>query len=383
MTNWGGDTGSEWQPGQPLGTRLGRYELLERLAMGGMAEIHLARDCKTGKLVVVKRAHASVMKRPDLRRMFVDEARIAEQLVHPNIVRCLDVEDAASHCYYVMEYLDGLDAFELIAHEYKTHTQVPLEHALLIAISAADALQAAHEQCAPDGTPLCIVHRDVSPCNIHVGRDGRVCLLDFGVARAELEGRIGTVVGQIKGKLSYMAPEHVRGEAEARSDIYSLGVALYEMTVGRKLFPVRAGSQPELHRQRRIVRPSELLASYPRHLETIVLKALAPDVRYRYRSAAELATALRAFAAYHGCELSTAKLADYVHRCAAARQEPAAGDECEAVVLVSANLVHQERSIPALESPDTVIELMDADLVSLDASVVTDLADASESATPC
>ncbi len=373
----------EWQPGQPLGTRLGRYELLERLAMGGMAEIHLARDCKTGDLVVVKRAHANVIKNPDLRRMFVDEARIAQQLVHPNIVRFLDGEDAATHSYYVMEYLDGLDAFELIAHEYKTGSQVPLEHALLIAISAADALQAAHEQCGPDGTPLRIVHRDVSPCNIHVGRDGRVCLLDFGVARAELEGRIGTVVGQIKGKLSYMAPEHVRGQAEARSDIYSLGVALYEMTVGRKLFPTRAAGQPDLHQKRRIVRPSEVLPNYPRHLETIVLKALAPDLRYRYRSASELATALRAFAEFHGCALSAERLAEYVAHCAAAKQDQVENESCEAVVLVSADQIRAEQAehvSTQIESPDTVIELVDTDLVVVEATVS---AEVTESATPC
>jgi len=280
----------------------GRYQLLRLLAEGGMAEIHLARDLRTGREVVVKKARAEVVLNPLLRRMFADEMRIASLLEHPNIARVLDGRED----YYVMEYLEGFDVLALINHEILQDRALPLAHALTIAIGVADALAAAHESASH------VVHRDVSPSNVHVGVDGRVCLLDFGVARAEIDDRLQTGIGVIKGKLSYMSPEQVHGKkVDWRTDLYSLGIVLYEMTLGWQLFPVE-GKSVLMLRDRKVTRPTDLMPGYPRALETIVLRALAPDPDLRFQSARELAMALRHFADNHRLELSAARLGAYV-----------------------------------------------------------------------
>lgn len=295
-----------------LGSHVEGYHLLELLAVGGMAEIYLARESLSQRLVVIKRAHERVLRDQALRRMFVEEARIASRLVHENIVRVIDGSKAASHGFYVMEYLDGRDVLRLLGRENARGKAMPLSYALTIAVAAADGLHAAHELRGSNGRRLHLVHRDVSPCNIHVGADGRVCLLDFGVARAALDDRIRTAVGLVKGKLSYMAPEQMRGAAERRSDVFSLGVVLYEMTVGRKLFRCKGKTLRELQGPRHITPPSVISREYPEELETIVLTALQADAGLRFWGAADLAAALREFAAKRKIPLCREALGRYV-----------------------------------------------------------------------
>ncbi len=283
----------------------GRYQLLRLLAEGGMATIHLARDERTGREVVVKKARKDVSRNLVLRRMFLDEMRIASLMVHPNIPCVIDAGRGIPD-FYVMEYLEGLDVLKLINHEIESDREMPLEHALTIAIGIAEPLAAAH------GHESHVVHRDVSPSNVHVGTDGRVCLLDFGVARAEIDDRAQTGIGMLKGKLSYMSPEQLCGKVvDWRTDIYSLGIVLYEMTLGWQLFPGQGKSLVE-QRERRITRPTELVSSYPKDLEAIVLRALAPDPELRFQSATDLARALRCFADSHGILLSPMGLGRYV-----------------------------------------------------------------------
>jgi len=291
---------------------LGRYQLHELIATGGMAEIYLAED-ERYRPVVIKRANERVMADPALRTLFVDEARIAAMLDHPGIVRVIDIESAGYDCYYVMEYLHGMDVGALLLSEAARGSRVPLVHSLDIAIAAADALQAAHQARTPDGQPLGIVHRDVSPCNLHVGTDGSVHLLDFGVARTNL--RTGTPAGQVKGKFGYMAPEQMWGHPEVRSDIYSLAVVLWEMTTGRRLFATKGVTVAQMLQHRhRVPRPSAVVPDYPKALEAIILRALSADPEERYSSAAELGAALRAFAAERQLPLSKEHLAAYVQR---------------------------------------------------------------------
>lgn len=304
-------------PGAGLGY-LGRYQLHDLLATGGMAEIYLAED-ERFRPVVVKRANERVMSDASLREHFVDEARIAALLDHPGIVRVLDIESAGYDCYYVMEYLHGLDVGAVLQNEAARESHIPLVHALDIAIAVADALHAAHVARTPDGSPLGIVHRDVSPCNIHVGTDGNVHLLDFGVARTNLRG--GTPAGQIKGKFGYMAPEQMWGHPEPRSDVYSLAVVLWEMCTGRRLFATKGVTVAQMLQQRHCVPlPSSVVPGFPEALEAIILKALDPDPEARFGSAAELCAALLAFAAERQLPLSREHLAGYVQRLTTGRR---------------------------------------------------------------
>lgn len=301
-----------------LGT-LGRYTLHELLAEGGMAEIYLAEDDRM-RPVVVKRANERAMEDPELRQMFMDEARIASHLNHPNIVPVRDMESAQYDCYYVMDYLYGMDAGELLNLEARKKSRLPLVHALHIGIVVADALQAAYDSTDADGRPLGIVHRDVSPSNIHVGMDGHIHLLDFGIARTNLRDHVETPVGRIKGKFGYMAPEQMWGQADARSDVYSLAVVLWEMTTGRRLFKTSSMSTAEMLEQRHHVpMPSEVIPDYPIALEAIILKALSPDPDQRYVTAGELAEALEEFGAERQLPVSQESLAEYVVRSAGGR----------------------------------------------------------------
>jgi len=298
---------------RPWQTSLGGYELLERLAVGGMAEVFLARD-DDGAQVVIKRALPSVMQDPMLAAMFADEVRIAQALDHPNIPRV--IEGRARDGFYVMEYLRGVDVRDVLVER---RAALPLEHALRIAIEAADALDAAFHARGRDGAPLRVVHRDVSPSNIYVGFDGRVSVLDFGVARADLVGRVGTAMGTIKGKLSYMAPEQMQGIVDHRTDVFALGVVLFEMTLGRKLFVTKAGHEDQVAADREILLPSQVDADYPPVLEAIVLRALHSNPAERFQSTWELGQALREFARARAIALDATALGAFARAFARAR----------------------------------------------------------------
>ncbi|HEX4460669.1 MAG TPA: serine/threonine-protein kinase, partial [Polyangia bacterium] len=222
-----------------MNQRLGDYEILKRLAVGGMAEIFLARVRKlTGfqKMVVIKRILPQLAQNTDFVEMFLDEARIAATLEHPHIVQTYDVGMIDDSYYIAMEYLHGEDV-RSIMRAVNTRLQAPpIEQALHIIISAAAGLHYAHEKVGFDGAPLDIVHRDVSPQNLIVTYEGSVKLLDFGIAKASNRLR-ETRVGTLKGKVPYMSPEQCRSEQlDRRSDIYSLGILMWELTLSRRLY---------------------------------------------------------------------------------------------------------------------------------------------------
>lgn len=281
------------------GTRIGRYHLLERLAVGGMAELHLA--CAEGlggfrKTVVVKHVLPHLALDPEFVRMFLDEARLAANLDHPNVVHVIDIGETDGEYFFVMEYVHGRNARELL-REASRRGGIPLDVALAIVIGTASGLHHAHEATDHEGHPLGLIHRDVSPSNIVVSYDGAVKLTDFGIAKAAAR-RSETTGNALKGKIGYMSPETCRGAAiDRRSDVYALGVVLFELTTCQRLF-VADNDFAILSRVMRGEhdRPSDRVTDYPRELEAIVDRALAADPDERFATADELREALEGFA---------------------------------------------------------------------------------------
>ncbi len=276
------------------------YEVLGKLATGGMAELFLARaplpSGDPGPVIVLKRILPHLAEDEDFVRMFRDEAHLAWGLRHPNIVRTLDIGPADEH-FFTMEYVHGDDLRAIFDASAARGENVPLPHVLSIALGLTAALHYTHEQSDDSGRPLHIVHRDVSPTNVLVGLDGVVKLVDFGVAKAEAGTHV-TRAGTLKGKLAYMSPEQCRADTvDRRSDVFSVGILLYEMTTLRRLF---AGETDiaVLHKVMKGVTtaPSTLRRGYPPDLERIVLRALETEPARRYPTAAALRADLVRFA---------------------------------------------------------------------------------------
>ncbi|MCU0700786.1 MAG: protein kinase [Myxococcaceae bacterium] len=276
--------------------RYGKYYLVSKLAEGGMAEIFLAKQVGVEgfeKNVVVKRMLSHLSAVPDFVAMFLDEARLASRLSHPNVVQILDLGFEAG-CYFIaMEYLPGEDFSTVIRSAAKQRAYVPLNIALKVVADAAHGLHYAHTFTDSKGQPLNVVHRDVSPSNVFVTYSGQVKVLDFGIAKAE--SRVtNTTAGVVKGKYQYMAPEQAQSlPVDARADVYSLGVCLYEATCNARPFArdsdlaiLNAVLKNE-YRPPRQARPD-----LPVEVEQIIVKALARDAAERFESAGALAAAL-------------------------------------------------------------------------------------------
>ena len=285
---------------QPEVTRLGPYDIVRKLARGGMAELFLART--TGPegietLVVLKKILPSHAESPKFVRLFLDEARLAATLDHPHIARVFDTGKADGHYFFTMEHVHGQDVRTTMRQLARIERQFPIEHVLLIARAVASALHYAHERRRPDGTLLGIVHRDVSPSNILVSYEGAVKLVDFGVAKATTSS-VKTRTGALKGKIAYMSPEQAKGAPiDRRSDIFSLGIVLWEMVTGRRLFKC----ENDLATIQRIINsqaqpPSLWRRECPPELDRIILGALANDPDRRYQSAEQLQLELEALA---------------------------------------------------------------------------------------
>ena len=212
------------------------YKILRRLGKGGMAEVFLARQegmAGLRRLTVVKKLLPQFSQMQDVAEMLLDEARIAAQLTHPNIVQIFELGKEDEQYFIVMEFVDGCDLATLARIERHRHGRVPLRLTLRAVSEAAMGLDFAHRQTGLDGRPLNIVHRDVSPHNILCSREGAVKVTDFGIAKAVGKAQV-TQVGVVKGKVQYMSPEQYTGSpVDHRSDIYSLGVVLYQLTTGR------------------------------------------------------------------------------------------------------------------------------------------------------
>ncbi|MFN7147789.1 MAG: serine/threonine-protein kinase, partial [Myxococcota bacterium] len=223
-----------------LPAQFGRYQLLERIAAGGMAEVFLARSFGVEgfeKRLVIKRILPELAQNPRFVQMFVHEAKLSVSLAHPNIVQVFDLGKVGDDPYMAMEYIQGRDLTQVLRVLRRNGERLPIPIAVTIAAAVARGLAYAHARAAPDGRPLHIVHRDVSPHNIMVSYEGDVKLVDFGIARlvGEREGADAKRPGG--GKFAYMSPEQAAGKPlDHRSDIFSLGVVLFEMLAGRRLF---------------------------------------------------------------------------------------------------------------------------------------------------
>ena len=310
--------------GGPLTTQqLGRYQLLRRLAVGGMAEIYLARVQGISgfeKLIVLKRILPQHALDPQRLRMFLDEARLMATLTHPHVTQVYDVGTSGDVPFFCMEYVHGANLREIMHAAGRTAGQehlpreLPLQHAVTILAAAAAGLHFAHDQTGPKGEPLDIVHRDVSPSNVLVTYGGSVKVSDFGIAKWTSQ-RTQTQEGALKGKFAYMSPEQCRGVAlDRRSDVFALGTLLYELTTGQP--PFRAASDYEI--LNRIVNgelPAPTLPDgpYPADLERIVRRALALAPDDRYPTAQALQLDVEAFARAHGLVPSTVGLGEYMH----------------------------------------------------------------------
>lgn len=309
---------------------LGRYTLLRRLAAGGMGEVYLAESqgaAGFSRLVAIKRILPHLARDEDFVRKFIDEANIMVQLHHGNIVGVQELADHDGELYIVMEYLPGRDLKAVAQRLRQRRERMPAELALWLCAEICAALDYAHRKTGPDGHPMGIVHRDVSPSNVVLGSGGEVKLLDFGIARAR--GRLHqSISGTLQGKFVYMSPEQADGRpVDARSDVFSAGLLLYELLTGVR--PFDGESETETLRKVRMARidpPSSIGhvdgtsgissggAIGADTLDTLVMKALAPDPDARYETAADMRRSILHLLADCRSLMDARHLADFLSR---------------------------------------------------------------------
>ncbi|HEY4014384.1 MAG TPA: serine/threonine-protein kinase [Polyangiaceae bacterium] len=286
------------QPSSPVSQVrvVGRYALHDEIASGGMATVHVGRllgPVGFSRTVAIKRLHPQFAKEPDFVSMFLDEARVAARIRHPNVVGTLDVVALDGELFLVMEYVQGESLARLLRPLRERGIGVPVSIAASIIVGALEGLHAAHEATSETGEPLGIVHRDVSPQNILVGTDGVARVVDFGVAKAA--GRVQTTRdGQLKGKLGYMAPEQITGQATRATDIHAAAVVLWEMLAARRLYH----GENDLQTYSNILAgnlspPSQFAPGLPPELDRIVMRGLAANPHARFATAREMARAIQ------------------------------------------------------------------------------------------
>ena len=307
-------------PGEEeLPRQLGKYTLLRALASGGMAKVYLAIQRAVAgfeKLVVIKRILPDLARDPAFVDMLLSEARTAATLNHPNIVQTFDVGEAEGTYYIAMEHINGEDIRSVVrAMKRANVTEFPLEHTLSIILGCCAGLAYAHEKKDLEGNPIHIVHRDISPQNILITFTGDVKIVDFGIAKT-VDAAIGerTQAGQLKGKVPYMSPEQASGkEVDHRSDIFAVGIMLFELTTGRRLFKAKSEFETlKLICEREYPRPSQIRPSYPKQLEAIVMKALEKDPADRYQSARDMQADLETFIREERIAVSAVSLAGWM-----------------------------------------------------------------------
>jgi eukaryotic-like serine/threonine-protein kinase len=293
--------------------QLGRYQVDELLAKGGMGEVYRGRlvaEHGFERPIVIKMIRTELLANERAALMFIDEARMAAGLHHRNILQIVDFDRFDDGAFIVTELVEGCDLSVLL-----TYLRAPprYEIALTIISELAAGLHAAHEATGIDGAPLNLVHRDVSPSNVLLGRQGEIKLSDFGVAKARLRS-YHTVSGSIKGKAPYMAPEQILGaNVDRRADVFSLGVLLFEVTTRARLYSGKGDATAmKLIIDGYIPEPAELRPGYPAELAAIVRRALARDPDQRYPTAQAMADDIDALARDRRWNLSCAAIGDMV-----------------------------------------------------------------------
>jgi serine/threonine protein kinase len=282
------------------GTLLGRYELLLQIGRGGMASVWVAHEHADSRseerIVAVKVMLPDLAENEDFVAMFLDEGRLVQRIRHAHVVELYEVGEAAGFMFMAMEWVEGESLHTLIAEAGKRRP-IPSDMAVRIIADAASGLHAAHETSDDAGVPLNVVHRDVSPHNILIGTNGKVKLVDFGVAKARERLTEATSVGHVKGKFGYMSPEQALARVvDRRSDVFSLGIVLYELTTGKRLFRGENDAETlQLVVQGDIPRPRLIDPHYPEALEAIVMKALSRSRRERFQTARDFQRDLERF----------------------------------------------------------------------------------------
>jgi serine/threonine-protein kinase len=302
------------------GARLGRYELLLPVAHGGMARVWAARQ--TGqrgfsKLVAIKTILPHLAHNPEFERMFLDEARIAAGVHHPNVTEIYELGEEGHVLYLAMEWVNGDSLVHMLRGiAGKATVAGDPRIAARIVADACAGLHAAHELTDDDGRLLNVVHRDVSPHNILVSLEGTVKVTDFGVAKAYGQSHQATTAGQIKGKVAYMAPEQIGGMPfDRRSDIFGMGCVLYEASTGVQAF--RGGNDPQV--MQAVLKgvyepPAKLVKGYPAELTSIIERALAPEPRQRFATAERMRVALEEWLAKSGQVVTATQVGSFVRQ---------------------------------------------------------------------
>ncbi len=301
-----------------LARMFGKYKLLQRIAIGGMAEIFVAR--RTGmegfqKTIVIKRIRPQLSKQTSFVNMFLNEAKLAAGLNHSRIAQIYDLGCIGDSYFIAMEYINGRDMRMVVPKAEKMGIVFPLEYSLKIAREICEGLYYAHRKVDGQGQPLRIVHRDVTPENVMVSFSGEVKILDFGIAKAEnLVSE--TQAGQIKGKLAYLSPEQISGKSvDRRSDLFSLGTVLYEWVSGHSLFSGR--TDMEVYQNvvsGKIYPPSYFREDIPEEVEDILMKALSRNREERYQTAWDMQYDIDQFLARHEFNPTNIHLSNFMRQ---------------------------------------------------------------------
>ena len=303
---------------RPSGIRVGRYTVLRRLGSGGMADVYLARaegEAGFERQVALKVMHDEFARNPKFVSHFLDEARLAPRLIHPNIVSVTDLGKEGDSYVIAMEYVDGADLHRLIQSAASRAAQIPASVALAIVRRVCDGLHFAHAAVDGEGQPLHLVHRDVKNANVFVARNGSVKVGDFGIAKIAGASRTAkTEIGEVKGTAAYMAPEQRTGqEVDARADVYAVGAICYELVTGREInldlaMLAHLGRDGWPH----LAAPSTVRPELPPELDALVFRAMAFERDDRFASCEELEQAIADIAQRHGLTAGDKDIARWI-----------------------------------------------------------------------
>lgn len=295
----------------------GQYQLIEKIAQGGMAEIFKGKALDSQGLeraVVIKRILPHIAASPEFVQMLIDEAKIAVMLNHGNIAQVYDLGKVGDDYFIVMEYVEGKSISQIMKRLRLSGLLIPVPFAMAICAEIAQGLDYMHRKTDDAGHPLNIVHRDISPQNVILSVYGTIKIIDFGIAKAKNKVSV-TDSGVLKGKFAYMSPEHAEGlKLDNRNDIFSLGVILYELLTGERLFKGKTNQETiKRVKKARVLAPSEKRTEIPKALDDIVLKALARDRNQRYQSAGELAHDLHKLLIQIAPHFTPQNLVEFLH----------------------------------------------------------------------
>jgi eukaryotic-like serine/threonine-protein kinase len=342
----------------------GKYRVVRDLNKGGMAQVFLAMlDGPDGftKTCVIKRILPEYAKDPSFAQMFINEAKVAAMMSHPNIVQVFEFSKEKGEYFLSMEYVSGAPLDRVVRMARKVGLTLGPRVAVEVGIAVANALHYAHTFTRGDGTPLNIVHRDISPDNILVSREGVAKLADFGVVKSDLNTQV-TTAGVVKGKWAYMSPQQVASlPVDHRSDIFSLGVILYEVCTGRRLFKGETlASTVTAVMKAEVPPPSRFVPDLSPRLERILLKALAREPKDRYQSASDFAADLEAFRASQSWTAGGRHLGSIVNTLfpkdgsqPGAQAAPGSGASVAGV----ASLTQTQEDLPLASAPQQAVEV--------------------------